>query len=327
MLPRFGRRAALATAAAILFSQLPGAAYAQNFDRPVRIIVPFAPGGTSDILARLISPKLSAAIGQSVVIENKPGASGNLGADAVAKATPDGTTLLLTDLGSLTTAPSLFSNLTYNLEKDLAPVTMVMFGPYVLAVHESIPVKTPAELVAYAKANPGKLAVANSGVGGANHITAVVMQKELGIQFKHVPYKGGAAATRAVVAGESGALINGASATLPFVNNKQLVGLAVTGEHRVASAPDLPTFKEAKLPGGEFGTWQGIVVASGTPPAIIARLNAEIGKILETPELKAKIAEQGGEVRAGTPDAMAIWLKDSTKRWGDIIREAGIKGE
>ena len=235
MLPRFGRRAALAATAAILFSQLPGVAYAQNFDRPVRIIVPFAPGGTSDILARLISPKLSAAIGQPVVVENKPGASGNLGADAVAKATPDGTTLLLTDLGSLTTAPSLFSNLTYNLEKDLAPVTMVMFGPYVLAVHESIPVKTAAELIAYAKANPGKLAVANSGVGGANHITAVVMQKELGIQFKHVPYKGGAAATRAVVAGESGALINGASATLPFVNNKQLVGLAVTGENRVPS--------------------------------------------------------------------------------------------
>jgi len=327
MFPRFGRRAILAAAAAILFSQLPGGAYAQNFERPVRIIVPFAPGGTSDILARLISPKLSAAIGQSVVIENKPGASGNLGADAVAKATPDGTTLLLTDLGSLTTSPSLFSNLTYNLEKDLAPVTTVMFGPYVLAVHESIPVKTATELIAYAKANPGKLAVANSGVGGANHITAVVMQKELGIQFKHVPYKGGAAAVRAVVAGESGALINGASATLPFVNNKQLVGLAVTGENRVPSAPDLPTFKEAKLPGGEFGTWQGIVVASGTPPAVIARLNAEIVKILQTPELKAKIAEQGGEVRTGTPEAMAAWLKDSTKRWGDIIREAGIKGE
>ena len=324
MISRFAHGAALA--AAILF-QLPNAASAQNFDRPVRIIVPFAPGGTSDILARLISPKLSAAIGQSVVVENKPGASGNLGADAVAKATPDGTTLLLTDLGSLTTAPSLFSNLTYNLEKDLAPVTMVMFGPYVLAVHESVPAKTAAELIAYAKANPGKLAVANSGVGGANHITAVVMQKELGIQFKHVPYKGGAAATRAVVSGESGALINGASATLPFVINKQLIGLAVTGENRVPSSPDIPTFKEAKLPGGEFGTWQGIVVASGTPPAVIARLSAEIGKILATPELKAKIAEQGGEVRAGTPEALGTWLKDSTKRWGDIIREAGIKGE
>ncbi|MDB5580614.1 MAG: twin-arginine translocation pathway signal protein [Bradyrhizobium sp.] len=325
MLSRFAHGAALA--AAILLTQLPGAASAQNFDRPVRIIVPFAPGGTSDILARLISPKLSAAIGQSVVIENKPGASGNLGADTVAKATPDGTTLLLTDLGSLTTAPSLFSNLTYSLEKDLAPVTMVMFGPYVLAVHETVPARTAAELIAYAKANPGKLAVANSGVGGANHITAVVMQKELGIQFKHVPYKGGAAATRAVVSGESGALINGASATLPFVTNKQLIGLAVTGENRVPSSPDIPTFKEAKLPGGEFGTWQGIVVASGTPPAVIARLNAEIGKILETPELKAKIAEQGGEVRAGSTAAMATWLKDSTKRWGDVIREAGIKGE
>jgi tripartite-type tricarboxylate transporter receptor subunit TctC len=204
---------------------------------------------------------------------------------------------------------------------------MVMFGPYVLAVHETVPAKTAAELIAYAKANPGKLAVANSGVGGANHITALVMQKELGIQFKHVPYKGGAAATRAVVSGESGALINGASATLPFVINKQLIGLAVTGENRVPSSPDIPTFKEAKLPGSEFGTWQGIVVASGTPPAVIARLSAEIGKILATPELKAKIAEQGGEVRAGTPEALATWLKDSTKRWGDIIREAGIKGE
>src|SRR5947199_6481314 len=153
MLPRFGRRAALATAAAILFSQLPGAAYAQNFDRPVRIIVPFAPGGTSDILARLISPKLSAAIGQSVVVENKPGAAGNLGADAVAKAQPDGHTLLLMDVASLATAPSLFSDLTFDVQKDLAPISMVMFGPYVLAVHESVPAKSPKELIEYAKAN------------------------------------------------------------------------------------------------------------------------------------------------------------------------------
>jgi tripartite-type tricarboxylate transporter receptor subunit TctC len=302
MLPRFLRRAALA-AAAILFSQLPGAADAQNFDRPVRIIVPFAPGGTSDILARLISPKLSAAIGQSVVVENKPGAAGNLGADSVAKATADGHTLLLMDVGSLATAPSLFSNLTYNVEKDLAPISMVMFGPYVLAVHESIPAKTTAELIAYAKANPGKLAVANSGVGAANHITAVIMAKELGIQLKNVPYKGGAAATRAVISGESGAIINGAAATLPFVTNKQLVGLAVTGEERIASAPELPTFKEAKLPGGDAG------------------------KILETPEIKAKIAEQGGVVRAGGPEGLSTWLKEATIRWGDAIRDAGIKGE
>jgi tripartite-type tricarboxylate transporter receptor subunit TctC len=325
MLSRFGRNTTLA--AAILFTQLPSSATAQNFDRPVRIVVPFAPGGTSDILARLISPKLSAAIGQSVVVENKPGAAGNLGADAVAKATADGHTLLLMDVGSLATAPSLFSNLTYNIEKELAPVSMVMFGPYVLAVHESVPARTPKELVAYAKANPGKLAVANSGVGAANHITAVVMAKELGIQLKNVPYKGGAAASRAVISGESGAIINGATATLPFVTNKQLIGLAVTGEERIAAAPDLPTFKEAALPGGDAGTWQGILTTGGTPPAVIARLNAEITKILEMPDIKAKIAEQGGVVRAGSPDAFKTWLKDATARWGAVIKEAGIKGE
>ncbi|WID97564.1 tripartite tricarboxylate transporter substrate binding protein [Bosea vestrisii] len=296
---------------------------AQNFERPVRLVVPFAPGGTSDILARLIAPKLSAAIGQSVVIENKPGAAGNLGADAVAKAPPDGHTLLLMDVGSLATAPSLFSDLTYDPVKDLAPVSMVMFGPYVLAVHESIPAKTAQELVTYAKANPNKLAVANSGVGAANHITAVQMAKELGIQWKNVPYKGGAAASRAVVSGESGVIINGSTATLPFVSNKQLVGLAVTGEERVAG---LPTFKEVGLPGGDAGTWQGILTRAGTPPAMVTRLNAEIGKILEMPDIKAKIAEQGGVVRAGTPAEFATWLSDATTRWGGIIKEAGIKG-
>ncbi|KRE16695.1 twin-arginine translocation pathway signal protein [Bosea sp. Root483D1] len=296
---------------------------AQNFERPVRLVVPFAPGGTSDILARLIAPKLSAAIGQSVVIENKPGAAGNLGADAVAKAPPDGHTLLLMDVGSLATAPSLFSDLTYDPVKDLAPVSMVMFGPYVLAVHESIPAKSAQELIAYAKANPNKLAVANSGVGAANHITAVQMAKELGIQWKNVPYKGGAAASRAVVSGESGVIINGSTATLPFVSNKQLVGLAVTGEERVAG---LPTFKEVGLPGGDAGTWQGILTRAGTPPAMVARLNAEIGKILAMPEIKDKIAEQGGVVRAGTPAEFASWLSDATTRWGGIIREAGIKG-
>lgn len=298
-------------------------ASAQNFERPVRIVVPFAPGGTSDILARLIAPKLSAAIGQPVVVENKPGAAGNLGADSVAKAAADGHTLLLMDVGSLATAPSLFSDLTYDPVKDLAPVSMVMFGPYVLAVHESVPVKTAQDLVSYAKANPNKLAVANSGVGAANHITAVSMAKELGIQWKNVPYRGGAAASRAVVSGESGVIINGSTATLPFVANKQLVGLAVTGEERVAG---LPTFKESGLPGGDAGTWQGLLTTAGAPAPIVTRLNTEIGKILRDPDIKAKIAEQGGVVKAGSPADFSAWLKDATTRWGGIIREAGIKG-
>ncbi len=241
---------AAAAALALCGALAPALAQAQTFERPVRIVVPFAPGGTSDILARLISPKLSEAIGQPVVVENKPGAAGNIGADAVAKARPDGHTLLLMDIGSLAVAPSLFPDLTYDVQKDLAPVGMVMFGPYVMAVHPSVPAKNVAELVAYAKANPGKLAVANSGVGALNHITAVALARGLGIDWKNVPYKGGSAASRAVVSGESTVIINGATATLPFVTNKQLVGIAVTGDARLPALPDVETFKEAKLPLG-----------------------------------------------------------------------------
>lgn len=316
---------AIAAVATFAAPQFAASAQAQDFKGPVRIIVPFAPGGTSDILARLIGPKLSEAIGQSVVVENKPGAAGNLGSDAVAKAKPDGHTLLLLDVGSLSTAPSLFPDLSYNVEKDLAPVGMVMFGPYVLAVHPSVPATNAKELIAYAKANPGKLAVANSGVGAVNHITGVMIAKQLGIEWKAVPYKGGAAASRAVVAGESNVIINGTTATLPFVANKQLVGIAVSGDEHLASAKDLPTFKEAGIPAANSGTWQGLLTTGGTPPATVNRLNAELKKILAMPDVQAKIAEQGGVVKAGSPDEFKSWLSASIKTWGGIIKEAGIK--
>jgi tripartite-type tricarboxylate transporter receptor subunit TctC len=316
-------KAALAVAALSVGMSAP--VMAQEFQRPVRLIVPYAPGGTSDILARLISPKLSEAIGQSVVVENKPGAAGNLGADAVAKARPDGHTLLLADVGSVATAPSLFPDLTYNVEKDLAPVGMVMFGPYVLAVNPSTELKSVKELTDYAKANPGKLAVATSGVGGMNHITSIQVAKGLGIDWKMVPYKGGSAASRAVVAGESNVIINGVTATLPFVTNKQITGLAVTGDERISSIPDVPTFKEAGLAAEGAGTWQGIMTTGGTPPEMVARLNSELQKILAMPEIQEKIAEQGGKVRPGTPDEFKTWMSDSIKSYGEIIREAGIK--
>ncbi|WGD30982.1 tripartite tricarboxylate transporter substrate binding protein [Ancylobacter sp. WKF20] len=319
-----------AAAAALALSVLApafaaGPAAAQSFDRPVRIVVPFAPGGTSDILARLIAPKLSEAVGQPVVVENKPGAAGNIGADTVAKARPDGHTLLLMDIGSLAIAPSLFPDLSYNVEADLAPVGMVMFGPYVLAVNPAVPAKNVAELVAYAKANPGKLAVANSGVGALNHITAVALARDLGIDWKNVPYKGGAAASRAVVSGESTVIINGATATLPFVTNGQLVGIAVTGDERLAALPTVETFKEAKLPLSDAGTWQGLLTTGKTPPEVVARLNAELNKILAMPDIKEKIAEQGGSVRPGSPENVKTWLATNIKSWGDIVRAADIK--
>lgn len=314
-----------AVAALALGAAFAAPAAAQTFDRPVRIVVPFAPGGTSDILARLIAPKLQEAVGQPVVVENKPGAAGNIGADTVAKAKPDGHTLLLMDIGSLAVAPSLFPDLSYNVESDLAPVGMVMFGPYVLAVNPSVPAKTVPELVAYAKANPGKLAVANSGVGALNHITAVALARTLGIEWKNVPYKGGSAASRAVVSGESTVIINGVTATLPFVTSGQLVGIAVTGDKRLAALPNVETFKEAKLPLDDAGTWQALLTSGKTPPEVVAKLNAELQKILAMPDIQEKIAEQGGMVRPGTAEAVKTWLSTNIKAWGEIIRAADIK--
>lgn len=313
--------------AAVGFAFATASAAAADFSRPVRIIVPFAPGGTSDILARLIAPKLSTAIGQPVVVENKPGAGGNIGADAVAKAPKDGHTLLLMDVGSLATAPALVPSLTYDVEKDLAPVTMVMFGPYVLATNPGLGLKTAAEFVAYGKANPGKLTMANSGVGAVNHLTAIMLGKGIGVTFKNIPYKGGAAASKAVVAGESNVIINGTTATLPFVTNGQMTGIAVTGPARLKAAPNLPTFRELGWPAEDAGTWQGLLTTAGTPPAIVDRLNAEVRKILADPELVQKIAEQGGEVKAGTPAEFKSWLASNIASFGAEIKAAGLKAE
>lgn len=324
------RREALALACGALIAAAglaPHPALAQSFDKPVRIIVPYAPGGTSDTLARVIGPLLQEKIGQPVVVENKPGAAGNIGADLVAKADKDGSTYLLTDVGTVASAPGLFPDLSYKPQEDLAPVTMIMFSPYVLAVNPKLEVNDVAGLIDYAKANPGKLAIANSGIGGVNHITAVAMAKELGIQWKTVPYKGGAAATQAVVSGESKVIINGATATLPFVTNGQLKGLAVTGTERNAAAKDLPTFTEAKLPQGDAGSWQAILGTAGSPPEKIQAINAAVNEILKRPEVVERIKAQGGRVVGGPADELKSWLATNTERWGKIIADAGIKGQ
>lgn len=298
-----------------------------QFNRAVRIIVPYAPGGSSDILARLIGPHLSKAIGQPVVVENKTGASGNIGADFVAKAEKDGHTMLITDVGTLAAAPNLFSKLTFDVEKDLAPVTMVMFAPYVLAVHPSVPVNNISEMVAYAKANPGKLNLAHSGIGSVGHLTGFVLAKHWGINWKYIPYKGGAAAIRAVVANESNVIINGAPPTAPFVVQNQLKGIAVSGTKRMDKLKNLPSFKELKLPAVESGTWQGIVTTAGTPAPVVARLNAELKKVLSIPDIRSKIVDLGGEVIANPPEEFASWMKENIASWGAVVREANIKVE
>ena len=317
--------AALALALSLL--GLVGAAEAQQFTKPVRVIVPYAPGGASDILARLIGPHLSKAIGQPVVVENKLGATGNIGADFVAKADKDGHTLLLAEMGAVAAAPSLFTKLTYDPQKDLTGVGMLVFGSYILAVHPSVPVNTIADLVAYAKANPGKLAIANSGIGNTNHLTGILLAKHWGIDCKYVPYKGGAAAIRAVVANESNAIINSALATQSYVTQNQLKGLAVSGTKRLDALKSLPTFQELNLPAVDSGTWQGVMTTAGTPAPIVARLNAELKKILAMPEMEKKISDLGAEVRIGSPEDFTSWMKANVAVWGTIVRDAGIKLE
>jgi len=325
----FSRRFAIVALllAAILLMAVSAGAAEVKFTKAVRIIVPYAPGGASDILARLIGPHLSKAIGQPVVVENKTGATGNIGADFVAKAEKDGHTLLLAEMGALAAAPSLFTKLTYDPQKDLTGVGMLVFGSYVLAVHPSVPVNTIAELVAYAKANPGKLAIANSGVGNTNHLTGIQLAKHWGIDWKYVPYKGGAAAIRGVVANESNVIINSALATQSYVTQNQLKGLAVSGTKRLDALKSLPTFKELNLPAVDSGTWQGVMTTAGTPAPMVARLNAELKKILAMPEMEKKISDLGAEVRIGSPEDFTSWMKANVAIWGTIIRDASIKLE
>jgi tripartite-type tricarboxylate transporter receptor subunit TctC len=312
---------------ALAFSALVVAAapaFSQNFTKQVHIIVPYAPGGTSDIIARIIGPKLSEAIGQPVIVENKPSSSGNIGADFVAKSPPDGHTLLITDAGTLATQPNLVKKLSFDVQKDLVPVTLVMFSPYLFAVHPSVPVATLAELIGYDKANPGKLNVGTSGVGSIQHLTAIVLAKKYGLKWGIVPYRGGAAAVRAVVTNESNVIFNGALATMPFVAQNQLKGIAVSGDKRLPGLPTLPTFKELGMPIVETGSWQGFLTSKGTPPAMTARLNAELRKVLDSPEITKKLAELGGDVKTSTPDEFASWLTKAIGEWGEVVKAENI---
>lgn len=321
------RRATLAAGMALGLAAAgyAGPAAAQNFTKPVHIIVPYAPGGSSDLLARIMGAKLSDSIGQPVVVENKTGGSGNVGADYVAKAAPDGHTLLLTDVGNLSTSPVLFKKLSFDLLNDLVPVTMVAFAPYLFAIHPSVPANDLNELAAYAKANPGKINVGNAGVGTSNHLTGIIIGKHLGVNWNHVPYRGGAAAIKAVVANESNAIFNGAAPTAPFAVQGQLRGIAVSGDKRMAALPNVPSFKELNLPAVEAGTWQGLMTSKGTPPEMVNRLNAEFRKVLAVPEIAEKITGMGFEVRPSSPQELGAWVKQSMNDWGKVVREENIQ--
>jgi tripartite-type tricarboxylate transporter receptor subunit TctC len=304
-----------------------GAAGAQTYpNKPIRIIVPYAAGGTSDILARQIGPKITDAWGQPVIVENKPGANGNVGADFVAKSAPDGYTMLLADIGALCISPSVFPQLPFDPTKDFSPIVMVSYSPHVLAVHPSVPVNSVQELISYAKANPGKLNFAISGIGGAPHLAGIEFAQRTGVNWTYIPYKGGSQAVADVVAGQANVLFNGMLATWPSVTGGRLKALAISSSRRVPSAASTPIVAET-LPGFETGSFQGVVAAAGTPRAIVAKLNAEFTRILNAQDMRDRLAAQGTEVRTDTPESFSAFIRNETARWAKVVKESGAKFE
>jgi tripartite-type tricarboxylate transporter receptor subunit TctC len=295
--------------------------------KSVRIIVPYPAGGTSDILARMLGQKLSEIWGQSIIVENKPGANGNVGADLVAKSQPDGYTLLLCDVGALAISPSVYTTLGFDPNKDFAPITMVAYSPHILAVNPELPVKSVRELIDLAKSKPGKLNYAASSVASAPHLAGVDFAARAGITWAYIPYKGGAQAITDVIGGQADVLFNGMLATYPHVKSGKLRILAVSSANRMSAIPDVPTVAESGIPGFETGSWQGVLAPAGTPRDVVSKINADFIRVLSTPDMREKLAAQGAEVRVNTPDTFTVFLRDETARWAKVVAANGVKLE
>ena len=298
---------------------------AQGFDHTIRLVVPNAPGGTSDILARLIAPELTRTLGQNVVVENRAGAGGNIGADAVAKSPPDGHTLLLMDVTTIATNPALFPRLPFDNTKDLAPVTMLIYAPYILGVANKLPVRDAAGLAAFAKSAPQPLNAGNSGVGTASHLTLIQLADFFGREMTHVPYRGGAPALTAVVSGEADLTIAGATQAQAYATNGQMRAVAVTGTHRLAALPDAPTFREVGWPGVDAGTWQGVMAQGNTPRPLLERLHKELAAALTQPAVAARLKDLGAEPRTEGPDPFRRWLDRETETYTALIRANNVR--
>ncbi len=322
-LHRIARRTLLAAALAVAA----GGAYAQAYpSKPIRWIVPFPPGGSTDLLARVVGQKLTEAWGQQVIVENKGGAGGTLGAAEVARAPADGYTLLMGAIHH-TIATSVYPKLPYDFQRDFAPITVVAIVPNVLVVNPSVPANSTKELIAYAKANPGKLSYGSAGMGTAHHLIGEQFNLQAGVNILHVPYKGSSPAVADLIGGQVQLMYDTVASCLPHIKSGKLRPLAVATAKRSAALPDVPTIAESALPGFEVTTWFGALAPAKTPNEIVVKLNAEIVKILAMPDVRKRLLEAGAEPVGNSPGEMAAQIKRETEGFAKIVKQAKITAE
>lgn len=313
--------AAVALLAAAMVSSVSAQAWPA---RPVRLIVPFPPAGGTDVIARVIAPRVGEALGQQVVIDNRAGANGNVGTELVARSSPDGYTLLLNGGGTLAVNPSLYKNLPYDSLRDFAPVSLVALQPSVLVVHPSVPARTVKELISLARKQPGHLNYASSGNGSLAHLSAEVFRTMARIDMVHVPYKGAGPSLADLLAGQVHLIFASSPSVMPHVQNGRLRALGVTTARRVRATPDVPTISEAGVPGFELTGWYGLLAPAGTPVPIVNRLNEVLARTLGLPDVQEKLVGQGLEVVTTTPREFGDYLKAEIAKYARVVREAGV---
>tara|TARA_B100001105_G_C22359072_1_gene429379 strand:+ start:221 stop:1189 length:969 start_codon:yes stop_codon:yes gene_type:complete len=319
---QFTRRLALALAASTLCS----AALAQAWpSKPIRILVPFPPGGGTDVIARETSQRVAAATGWTFIIDNKPGAGGNLGVDAAAKSPADGYTVVLGQTSNLAINPSLYAKMPYDSQKDLVPIVLVANAPLVMVTGASSPYRTLADAVKAAKAKPGHVNFASPGNGTVAHLTSELFQKAAGIQTQHVPYKGAAQALTDVISGQVELYMSSVPTLIGQIKQGKLRALAVTSASRVDDLPNVPTINESGYKGFDAVTWFGLLAPAGTPKEVVTRLNAEFNKALKQPELAKRLSDEGADPAGGTPEQFAALIKEEIPRWGKVVKDSGAK--
>ncbi len=327
LLPRGACRAALVLLWLLVVAGPAGAQDAKGYpSRPIRFIVPYPPAGGTDIVARILAEPLAAVLGQPIIIDNRGGAAGNLGTDLVAKAAPDGYTILFT-LSSHTINPELYERLPFDVEKDFVAISLAALIPQILVANPAVPANNVRELIALAKAEPGKLNYASVGIGSPGHIAGELFKLKTGIDMVHVPYKGGGPAVSDTLSGQVQLLFVSLPAALQHVRAGRLKALAVTSDQRSQAAPDVPTIAESGVPDCIVNSWYGALAPAGTPPAIVAKLQAAMAQVLARPEVKAKLFEQGAEAMASTSAEFERRIRTELKQWDYVIRAAKIKAE